>query len=118
MGDCRGVHGSLSGVPVVSVSVETEKYDFDQAKRWLTHLETRLDSNARSVLLDVGFDAARAAFELSSTVPNIVAKPFNPNASSRVSNAAINDIVDAVLGAKFVKNRRKFEEWTLSRGTP
>ena len=108
-----------AGIPIVAVTVASKGYDFAQAGQLMLHLDTMLEAGspgASKVLDEVGVDLKAAAWKLSSTVPNVIAVPFNPSASQNAIAAAVLDLIEGIRSAHPVPLEKTLDEWLAARG--
>ena len=91
------MHKALeNSIPILAVSVASKNYDFADAGELMLHLDTELDKNnpgAAKVLTEIGIDLKRAAWMLSTTIPNVISVQFNPSGSQNSIMAALLDLV-------------------------
>ena len=88
-----------AGVPVLGVTLTSRGYDFAEASRLLTHLDTALDAanpGAGDLLRGHGVSLEDAAFKLANTLPNIISLKLDTCASKAVLSATISDLITAL----------------------
>ena len=114
------MHKALeNAIPILAVSVASKNYDFADAGELMLHLDTELDKNnpgAAKVLTEIGIDLKRAAWMLSTTIPNVISVQFNPSGSQNSIMAALLDLVEGMRAAAPVSPDKTFEEWLSGRG--
>lgn len=114
------MHKALeNAIPILAVSVASKNYDFAEAGELMLHLDTELDKNnpgAAKVLTEIGIDLKRAAWMLSTTIPNVISVQFNPSGSQNSIMAALLDLVEGMRAAAPVSPDKTFEEWLSGRG--
>lgn len=94
-----------NGVPIVALRVAGRyPYDFADAQRFLDNFENALEERnpgAGAVVLQHLDDVTLADVgnALKDTVPNIIAKGYDPAASSGIINAQIQDLITAMEAA-------------------
>ncbi|KAH9261108.1 hypothetical protein BASA81_000812 [Batrachochytrium salamandrivorans] len=86
-------------IPIVPVIIEGRGYSFEHAKQSLASLCGGEDSSAVAALQQAGYDVGEVASTLSSVLPNLISKPFNPSASERVRASQLEDICAAIVAA-------------------
>ena len=104
-------------IPIVTVKVDNN-YDFAQQGQFLEHLDTELakvNPGAPELVLEAGYSPITLAWMLSSTIPMIISKEFNPSATQNAILASLLDLAEAILAAKPVEPARGFEEWKEHR---
>jgi len=113
---CAEVYTALKNrIPVVPVLVVGERYDSAVVADHLTFLEECLDAGALSALREVGLDPIDVAFELSCTVPSIVARKYDPTDAKAIRNAQLQVVLDTVDAAVFVQNGVAKKDWLARR---
>ena len=109
-------------VPIVTVNVKGfHPYDFEDALRCLTFLDTELEKRnpgASKLLADHGVDVVDCAHKLSSVVPNIISVDFNPSGSRNNIMACLLDVVDSMQRAVPAEVTTTREEFLAKRGSP
>ena len=114
------MHKALeNAIPILAVSVASKNYDFADAGELMLHLDTELDKNnpgAAKVLTETGIDLKRAAWMLSTTIPNVISVQFNPSGSQNSIMAALLDLVEGMRAAAPVSPDKTFEDWLSGRG--
>jgi hypothetical protein len=105
----RNVFHSLERkIPMVAVALEGKGYDFDGAQAYLSDLENSLRSPphlggnpaAAEVLHNSGFDLDTMSWQLSCSLPWVISKSFNAQASDRVQLAQAADIIECLSSRK------------------
>jgi hypothetical protein len=107
-----------AGVPMIAISVSGKGYNFADAAKLLTHLDTELDAinpGACDLLRQNGVEPLDAAFKLSTAVPNMISLPFDSGASSNAIQAALLDIVAAMNTVKPMAQPTDRQEWVKGR---
>ena len=85
---------------------------------FLLHFDDQIEianPGAAALLVDMGVDPVDVAWRLSDSLPNIISTEFNPNASEKVLNASLEDLVDSMQKAKPIAPSMTKEEWLEKR---
>ena len=107
-----------SGVPVVALNCQGKGYDFPQASRFLTNLDTQLEQKtpgAGKIISDEGVDIRDLAFKLAHVIPNIISVDFNPSGSENSQAASIKDLMAAMEKAALIELPDNKAEWLAHR---
>ena len=89
-----------AGLDIKPVLVEGLGYDFAQASALLSNPDVRasldaVNPGAFDSLVNEGYDPAEMFATIAQTLPYLLARPFNPNASLAVKRAQIVDVFGA-----------------------
>ena len=120
------IHAAIThGVPIVSVLVANQfRYSFGAAQTFIDGFEEELarhNPGASEVLLTHGVEPAAMGQMLREHIPNIIAKTFEPSASTNVLSAQITDIIDAMEYARSHAPRRRISRripWQVGDQSP
>jgi hypothetical protein len=108
-----------SGVPIVALNVQNANpYNYAAASDFLMHFDEQIDivnPGAAQLLVDLGVEPEDVAYLLSDSLPNIISTDFNPNASEKVLQASLEDLVDSMRKAKPLAPSMSKEEWLEKR---
>ena len=74
-----------------------------------------MNPGAAQLLVEMGVDPVDCAYLLSDSLPNIISTEFNPNASEKVLQASLEDLVDSMRKAKPIAPTMTKEEWLEKR---
>jgi hypothetical protein len=111
----------LSKVPMVCVNVMGAfPYNFADAEGFLASLATELTPEARDLVVsELGVPLEQVAYVLSTTVPKVISKPYNPSAGRHVFKAQISEILEAAITARQAVqpgvDMAGFESWKAAR---
>lgn len=83
----------------------TFPYNFEDASKFLSNLESELDDSAKKVITEFGVEIAKMKSVLMKKIARVISRPYTPSASQRTIHAQLEDIVDCM-----VKSRGKHEE--------
>jgi hypothetical protein len=95
-------------------------YDYGEALDFLTHFDEDIDivnPGAAALLLEHGVEPVDVAWRLSNVLPFIISTDFNPNGSSNLIKAAIQDLKAAMSRADPVRSTTSKEVWLEKRKT-
>lgn len=107
-------------VPIVGVSLvvgSVDKYKFDAAPAFLTHLERTLEQanpGASSVLTRANVELSYASRLLAPTIPEVISIAFDPSASRNMLAASVADVASAMETAVPCRIHSP-EEWLRQR---
>ena len=108
-------------VPIVALNVQNANpYNYGDAENFLMHFDEEIDianPGAAQLLIDMGIDPVDVAWRLSDCLPNIISTDFNPNASEKVLQASLEDLVTAMRKALPIAPSMSKEEWLEKRKT-
>jgi hypothetical protein len=108
-----------SDVPIVALNVRNSyAYDYAEALDFLMFFDQEIDianPGAAQLLIDMGVDPEDVAYRLSDCLPNIISTDFNPNASEKVIQASLEDLVDSIRKASPIAPSVSKEEWLEKR---
>ena len=108
-----------SGVPIVALNVQNANpYSYSDAIDYLMKFDEELDianPGAAQMLIDLGVDPVDVAWRLSDCIPNIISTDFNPNASEKVIQASLEDLVESMRKASPIAPSMSKEEWLEKR---
>ena len=92
----------LNKVPMICVNVMGAfPYNFADAEGFLASLESELSAEARDlVVAELGVPIEQVAYVLSTTIPKVISKPYNPSAGRHVFKAQISEILEAASAAR------------------
>ena len=106
-------------VPIVSLNVKNSyPYDYSEAMEFLLHFDEEIEvanPGAAELLIDMGVDPVDVAWRLSDSLPNIISTDFNPNASEKVLQASLEDLVISMQKAVPIAPSSTKEEWLEKR---
>jgi hypothetical protein len=108
-----------NGVPIVALNVQNSyPYDYAKALEFMMHFDQEIEianPGAATLLVEHGVDPVDVAWRLSDSLPNIISTDFNPNASSKIIKASLEDLVDTMKGASPMAATMGKEEWLAMR---
>jgi DNA-binding beta-propeller fold protein YncE len=110
-------HAIVHKIPIITVRIEGEGYDFQESSEFLTYLDTKLDQRALNLIRTHNVDIIDIAYNLSNVIPNIIAKSFNFKEAKAIRAAQIEEISKAVQTAQFNEIPKSREEWLIARAT-
>ena len=106
-------------VPIVALNVQNANpYNYADAESFLMHFDEEIDianPGAAQLLIDMGIDPVDVAYRLSDSLPNIISTDFNPNASEKVIQASLEDLVESMRKASPIAPSMSKEEWLEKR---
>ena len=108
-------HAIINKIPIITVRIEGEGYEFDGVEEYLTNLDTKLEKKARNLIEENGVNVLDVAYHLSNVIPNIIAKRYDFKDTERIRNAQIAEILNGVQEAKFQNIEKSKEEWLAIR---
>lgn len=100
-----------TGVPIVGLNCAGKGFDPMEAKEFMMHLDTRLPESAAALLEDSGVNLVKASFDLSSILPNIITVTFRSSGSKNAQDAAVLDLLGAIMRAEVPAHASSFEDW-------
>ena len=108
-----------NSTPIVALNVENANpYSYADAVSFLMHFDEEIEianPGAAQLLLEHGVDPVDVAYLLSDSLPNIISTSFNPNASEKVLQASLEDLVDSMRRAVPIAPTMSKEEWLEKR---
>ena len=108
-----------NNVPIVALNVHNSyPYDYTKAMEFLLHFDEEIDianPGAAELLIENGVDPVDVAYRLSDALPNIISTDFNPNASSNMIRASLEDLADAMRSATPLTPTLSKETWLANR---
>ena len=108
-----------NAVPIVALNVRNSySYNYAEALDFLMFFDQEIEianAGAAQLLVDMGIDPEDVAYRLSDCLPNIVSTDFNPNASEKVIQASLEDLVDSMRKAVPIDPSVTKEEWLEKR---
>jgi len=105
-------------VPIVAVNVEGRGYCFAEAIEFLMWLDTTLEienPGATNLLIDNGHDVIDVAYKMSTSLPYIIAKTFDPLGSNNYMEGFFNDLVEMMAASQPLQLHLSKEEWLAAR---
>ena len=106
-------------VPIVALNIQNSyRYDYSQALEFMMYFDQEIEianPGAAQLLIEQGVDPEDVAWRLSDSLPNIISTDFNPNASSKIIKASLEDLVDTMRHAKPMSPTMTKEEWRAMR---
>ena len=106
-------------IPIVALNIANSyPYNYAEAENFLMHFDEEIDianPGAAQLLIDMGIDPVDVAYRLSDCLPNIISTNFNPNASEKILQASLEDLVDAMRKASPISPSMSKEEWLEKR---
>ena len=106
-------------IPIVALNVQNaSRYEYAHALEFMMYFDQEIEianPGAAQLLIDHGVDPVDVAWRLSNSLPNIISTDFNPNASSKIIRASLEDMVDTMRHAKPMSPTMSKEEWQAMR---